>query len=148
VELSDGILADAAAGADRIKIHGGYKFSERQIRTFEIHEGWVHLGTTLNGMSQPICTFLSKGPPSSTITQEGLAIITEVFTFSSYPGRLKRLTNRITGVNMAEEGANFLDVFNFYRSQELDEVESFQAATRVFRGSKPDGGPFTKDLSY
>ncbi len=148
VVLSDGILADAAAGADKIKIHDGYKFSEREIRTFEIHEGWVHLGTTLNGMAQPTCTFLSKGPPSSTITQEGLAIITEVFTFSSYPGRLKRLTNRITGVNMAEEGANFLDVFNFYREQGLDEEDSYQSTTRVFRGSTPDGGPFTKDLSY
>lgn len=148
VELSDGILADASAGAERIKIHAGLTFSAREIRTFEVHEGWVHLGTTLNGMAQPYCTFLSKGPPSSTVTQEGLAIITEVFTFASYPGRLKRLTNRITAVSMAEEGASFLDVFNFYREQGLDESESYLASTRVFRGSKPDGGPFTKDLSY
>ncbi|MCD6039855.1 MAG: hypothetical protein K0S27_1255 [Gammaproteobacteria bacterium] len=148
VELSDGILADASAGAERIKIHAGLTFSAREIRTFEVHEGWVHLGTTLNGLSQPYCTFLSKGPPSSTVTQEGLAIITEVFTFASYPGRLKRLTNRITAVSMAEEGANFLDVFNFYRDQGLDEAESYLASSRVFRGSKPDGGPFTKDLSY
>lgn len=148
VELSDGIIADASAGADRIKIHKGLNFSERQIRIFEIHEGWVHLGTTLNGMSQPVCTFLSKGPPSSTITQEGLGIITEVFTFSSYPGRLQRLTNRITAVSMAEDGADFLDVFNFYLSQGMDEDESYLYATRVFRGSTPDGGPFTKDLSY
>ena len=59
VELSDGIIADASAGADRIKIHKGLIFSEREIRTFEIHEGWVHLGTTLNG-SQPIY-FFKKG---------------------------------------------------------------------------------------
>ncbi|HEU5281803.1 MAG TPA: flavohemoglobin expression-modulating QEGLA motif protein [Gammaproteobacteria bacterium] len=148
VELSDGIIADASAGADRIKIHDGLKFSEREIRTFEIHEGWVHLGTTLNGMSQPICTFLSKGPPSSTVTQEGLAIITEIFTFSSYPGRVKRLTNRINAVNMAEDGANFFDVYQFYRDQGLEEDDSYQSAIRVFRGSVPDGGPYTKDLSY
>lgn len=148
VELSDGILADASAGAEKIKIHEGMMFSAREIRTFEVHEGWVHLGTTLNGMAQPVCTFLSKGPPSSTITQEGLAIITEVFTFASYPGRLKRLTNRITGVSMAEEGANFLDVYNFFRNQELEEEDSYQSAIRVFRGSTPDRGPFTKDLSY
>lgn len=148
VELSDGIIADAAAGADRIKIHKGLKFSAREIRTFEIHEGWVHLGTTLNGMAQPICTFLSKGPPSSTVTQEGLAIITEIFTFSSYPGRVRRLTNRISAVNMAEAGANFYDVFQFYREQGLDEDDSFQSTVRVFRGSTPEGGPYTKDLSY
>lgn len=148
VELSDGIIADAAAGAERIKIHEGMKFSAREIRTFEIHEGWVHLGTTLNGMAQPICTFLSKGPPSSTVTQEGLAIITEIFTFSSYPGRVKRLTNRISAVSMAEEGANFLDVFSFYREQGMSEDDSYQSTVRVFRGSVPDGGPYTKDLSY
>lgn len=148
VELSDGIIADAAAGADRIKIHKGMKFSEREIRTFEIHEGWVHLGTTLNGMAQPICTFLSKGPPSSTVTQEGLAIIMEIFTFSSYPGRVKRLTNRISAVNMAEDGANFFDVYQFYRDQGLEEDDSYQSAVRVFRGSTPDGRPYTKDLSY
>ncbi len=148
VQISDGILADAAAGAERIKIHKGIMFSERDIRMFEVHEGWVHLGTTLNGLAQPVCTFLSKGPPSSTITQEGLAIITEVFTFASYPGRLKRLTNRIIAVNMAEEGANFIEVYNFYRKQGLEENESYHATSRVFRGSTPDGGPFTKDLSY
>ncbi len=148
VELSDGIIADAAAGADRIKIHKGLMFSSREIRIFEIHEGWVHLGTTLNGMAQPICTFLSKGPPSSTITQEGLAIITELFTFSSYPGRLKRLTNRIIAVSMAEGGANFFDVFQFYREQGLDEEDSYQSTVRVFRGSAPELGPYTKDLSY
>lgn len=148
VELSDGIIADASAGADRIKIHEGLKFSEREIRTFEIHEGWVHLGTTLNGLQQPICTFLSKGPPSSTVTQEGLAIITEIFTFSSYPGRVKRLTNRINAVSMAEDGANFFDVYQFYRDQGLEEEDSYHSAVRVFRGSVPDGGPYTKDLSY
>lgn len=148
VELSDGIIADAAAGADKIKIHDGLKFSLREIRTFEIHEGWVHLGTTLNGMAQPICTFLSKGAPSSTVTQEGLAIITELFTFSSYPGRVQRLTNRISAVNMAEEGANFYDVFQFYREQGLSDDDSYQSSVRVFRGSTPEGGPYTKDLSY
>lgn len=148
VELSDGIIADAAAGAERIKINERLILSAREIRTLEIHEGWVHLGTTLNGLAQPICTFLSKGPPSSTITQEGLAIITELFTFSSYPGRVRRLTNRITAVNMAEEGANFFDVFQFFCEQGQDETESYQSAMRVFRGSAPDSGPYTKDLSY
>lgn len=148
VELSDGIIADAAAGADKIKIHKGLKFSEREVRTLEIHEGWVHLGTTLNGMAQPICTFLSKGPPSSTVTQEGLAIITEIFTFSSYPGRVQKLTNRIHAVNMVEEGANFFDVYQFYREQGMTEGSSYQSTVRVFRGSTPDGGAYTKDLSY
>ncbi len=148
VELSDGIIADAAAGADKLKIRSGNKFSKREIRSLEVHEGWVHLGTTMNGLSQPICTFLSKGPPSSTVTQEGLAIITEIFAFASFPGRVRRLTNRVNVVSMAEEGANFFDVYQFHREQGLDEQDSYQSTLRVFRGTTFDGGPFTKDLSY
>src|SRR6185312_14660580 len=106
VKLSDDIIADAAAGADIIKLRTEATFSERELRVIEVHEGWVHIGTTLNGMAQPICTFLSKGPPSSTITQEGLAILMEIFTFASYPDRVQRLTNRVTAISMAEQGAN------------------------------------------
>ena len=47
VILSDGILADAAAGADYIKIRKDAKFNDRDLRVLEVHEGWVHLGTTL-----------------------------------------------------------------------------------------------------
>lgn len=148
VKLSDGIIADSAAGADVIRVRKGAMFSDRDIRILEVHEGWVHIGTTLNGLAQPICTFLSKGPPSSTVTQEGLAIIMEIFTFASFPGRVQRLTDRINAVAMAEEGANFIDVFNFYRARGFSEEESYHSSTRVFRGSLPDDGPFTKDLVY
>lgn len=148
VILSDGIVADAAAGSDYIKIRRNAMFSERDIRLMEVHEGWVHVGTTLNGASQPICTFLSKGPPSSTITQEGLAILMEIFAFVSHPARLRRTTNRIRAINMAEEGATFLDVFNFFRKQGFEESDSYMSSVRVFRGSTPTGGPFTKDLAY
>ncbi len=85
MRLSDGIVADAAAGSDYIKLRDDARFTLREIRLLEVHEGWVHLGTTLNGQHQPICTFLSKGPPSSTITQEGLAVLTEVLSFASHP---------------------------------------------------------------
>ncbi len=146
--LSDDIIADAAAGADTIRIRRSCEFSERDLRIFEVHEGWVHIGTTLNGQAQPVCTFLSKGPPSSTVNQEGLAIIMEIFTFSSYPHRVQRLTDRITAIHMAEEGADFIEVFNFYRDQGQNEQDSYSSARRVFRGSTPTDGPFTKDLSY
>ena len=145
---SDGILADAAAGADYIKIRSDALFNERDVRALEVHEGLVHVGTTLNGQNQPICTFLAKGPPSSTVTQEGLAILMEVIAFASYPTRLRKLTNRTRAIHMAEEGADFLDVFHFYREQGYSLEDSYQNASRVFRGSTPDGLPFTKDLSY
>lgn len=148
VVISDGILADAAAGSDTIKIRKEARFSARDLRLLEVHEGWVHLGTTLNGRAQPHCTFLSKGPPSSTATQEGLAILVEILAFASHPARLRRLANRILATHKAEAGANFLEVFAFLREQGLPEREAWGSAVRVFRGSTPDGPPFTKDITY
>lgn len=150
VEISDDIVADAAAGAEVIKINRNAKFSEREIRVLEVHEGWVHLGTTLNGKRQKTCHFLSKGAPSATITQEGLALIMEMFSLSAYPGRIQKICNRISAVNMAEEGADFIQVFNFFREQNYSEDESWNYSMRVFRGALPNGkcGAFTKDVSY
>lgn len=149
IRLSDGIVADAAAGSDYIKLRGEARFTLRELRVLEVHEGWVHLGTTLNGQYQPICTFLSKGPPSSTVTQEGLAVLTEVLAFASHPGRVRRLAHRIQGVAQAEEGADFLDVYRFFVEEGYEPRESYQNAMRIFRGSLPAAcGPFTKDLCY
>lgn len=148
VVLSDDIVADASAGAESIKLRRDAMFSERDLKVLEVHEGWVHLGTTLNGMAQPICTFLSKGPPSSTVTQEGLAILTEIFTFSSFPKRVQRIAERIRAISMAEQGANFLEVFDYFKSQGMETVSAYNASMRIFRGSTPELGPFTKDLSY
>jgi uncharacterized protein (TIGR02421 family) len=149
VQLSDGIVADAAAGCDYLKIRHDATFSARDLRVLEVHEGWVHLGTTLNGQRQPICTFLSKGPPSSTVTQEGLAVLTEVLSSASHPGRVRRLTSRLRGVALAEAGANFLEVYRFFLADCYPPRECYQHAMRIFRGSLPEGaGPFTKDICY
>lgn len=148
IKVSDNIISDASAGADTIKLRKDVMFSERLLRLYEVHEGWVHLGTTFNGLLQPVCTFLSKGLPSSTVTQEGLGMLTEIYSFSSYPERVQRLTDRIIGISMAEEGADFIEVFNFFRARGESEDASYQNAVRVFRGSAPALGPFTKDLGY
>lgn len=148
VTVSDGIVADAAAGSDYIKLRKDALFSERELRLLEVHEGWVHVGTTLNGRAQPCCTFLSKGTPSTSITQEGLALLIEVISFRSHPARLRRVTDRIRGIHLAEQGATFVDVFRQLREEGRGEDEAYTACVRIFRGSTPDGGPFTKDLSY
>ena len=149
VRLADGIVADAAAGGDTIKLRQAARFGPRELRVLEVHEGWVHLGTTLNGQHQPICTFLSKGTPSSTVTQEGLAVLTEIFAFASHPSRVRRITNRIEGVALAEAGADFLQVYRHFLAEGYDPRESYQHTMRIFRGSLPANcGPFTKDLCY
>jgi uncharacterized protein (TIGR02421 family) len=59
-KISDGILADAAAGGDIVKIREGSMFSSRDIDILEVHEGWVHVGTTQNGNLQHVAKWLSN----------------------------------------------------------------------------------------
>ena len=149
VKLSDDIVADASAGSDVIKVKEGVMFSKKDIDIFEVHEGWVHVATTLNGKSQKVSKFLSKGPPRCAATQEGLAVLMEIFTFSTYPLRAKTVNDRILGVDKAEEGADFLQVYEFYLTEGYTETNAFRNAMRVFRGGTLEGGaPFTKDISY
>lgn len=148
VTVSDDMVADASAGADSIKLSKKAMFSDRDLRYLEVHEGWVHVGTTLNGASQPYCSFLSKGSPSCSVMQEGLAVITEVVTFSSNPGRMRKITNRVVALDMVTRGANFVDIYRHFLDCGYSEDESYNQSVRIFRGSTPDGGPFTKDLSY
>lgn len=149
VQIDDTMLADAAAGSDYVKIRSGAFFSKRDLDILEVHEGWVHVATSLNGQAQPVARWLSKGPPRTTAVQEGLAALLEVLTFRSYPRRARRLNDRILAVDKAEDGASFLDVFEWYRTEGYDEEECFANARRVFRGGPVEGGaPFTKDACY
>lgn len=149
VLLSDGIVSDASAGGDGIKINSGAKFSTLDLQVLEVHEGWVHVGTTLNGRRQKWASWLSVGSPRITSTQEGLAILIETLTFSSFPGRAKRISDRVVAINMAEQGANFLEIYQYFLDSGLNKSDSFVIAQRTFRGGNVKGGAcFTKDLSY
>lgn len=148
VMIDDGIVADAAAGGDYIKLRADATFSARDLRVLEVHEGWVHVATTLNGRAQPWCTFLGKGTPSTTSTQEGLAVFTEITTMSSTPQRLRKVTRRMLAIRMAHDGATFLDVYRWFLDEGLVESDAWSSSVRVFRGSTPTDGPFTKDLAY
>ena len=149
VILSDGIVSDASAGGDTIKINSNAVFSELDLQVLEVHEGWVHIGTTLNGRNQQWATWLSVGSPRITATQEGLAVLIETLTFSSNPDRARRISDRVVAIHMAEQGADFIEVFRHFVDRSLSENESYKIAQRVFRGGMVEGGScFTKDLSY
>lgn len=148
VILSDGIVSDAAAGSDYIKLNKDVTFSQRELDLLEAHEGWIHVGTTQNGLAQPYLTCLAKGTPSSTVTQEGLAVLTEIITLRSTPKRLSKLVNRIRAVTLAADGADFIEVYRYLIAKGISEDDSYTIASRTFRGSLPDGMPFTKDLAY
>ncbi len=149
VHADDAIIADAAAGSDYVKIRTGAKFSPRDVDILEVHEGWVHVATSLNGQQQPVAKWLAKGPPRTTAVQEGLAALLEIFTFRTYPRRARRLNDRVLAVDKAEDGASFLEVYDWFRTEGYDEEECFHNTRRIFRGGVMEGGaPFTKDAGY
>jgi hypothetical protein len=123
-------------------------FSERALRILEVHEAYVHVATTMNGRRQPLLTFLDKGPPSTTISQEGIAVLVEITAFTSHPTRLRRINDRIEAIHRSRTAP----------PSSTSTAGSWPSATpapgrlrdtmRVFRGSLPDAGPFPKDLAY
>jgi len=149
VEISDDIVSDASAGGDCIKINRRAMFSELDLQVLEVHEGWVHIGTTLNGRQQPWATWLSVGSPRITAIQEGMAVLMETLTFSSFPQRARRISDRVVAVDLAEQGADFCEVYRHFLDRGISEHDSYRVTQRVFRGGTLTGGSvFTKDISY
>jgi hypothetical protein len=73
----------------------------------------------------------------------------EIVSGRSHIRRALKLNDRILAVDKAEDGASFLDVHEFYRTEGYSEEECFSNARRVFRGGVMEGGaPFTKDVCY
>jgi uncharacterized protein (TIGR02421 family) len=149
VEISDDIVSDASAGGDCIKINRRALFSELDLQVLEVHEGWVHVGTTLNGRQQPWATWLSVGSPRITAIQEGMAVLMETLTFSSFPQRARRISDRVVAVDLAEQGADFCQVYQHFIERGVSQHDSYRVTQRVFRGGTLTGGSvFTKDISY
>lgn len=149
VEVVDSLSANAVAGADVVKIKRGARFVERDVAQLEHHEGYVHVATTLNGRLQPLFSFLGTGAPRTTRTQEGLAIFTEFISQTMDLERLRRLTDRILAIKMAEDGASFLDLYAYFLEHGHAPPAAFDCARRVCRGGLVTGGaPFTKDVVY
>ena len=145
----DGIAAKAVAGVDGVRIKRGARFSARDLAQLEFHEGHVHVATALNGRAQPVMPFIGYPSPRTTGTQEGLAVLTEFLTQSTSIDRLRRLADRTLAIKMAEDGADFCELYRFFRERGNDETTAFDGARRVCRGGLCTGGaPFTKDVCY
>ena len=56
---------------------------------------------------------------------------------------------RIVAIDLALNGANFIDVFRYFLEAGQPEMESYNSTMRVFRGAPVTGGhAFTKDSVY
>lgn len=149
VEVDDSLIAKAAAGATRIRLRSATCFTEYDRTQLLEHEAYVHTLTALNGRRQPNLASLALNSPRITATQEGLAVFAELMTGSLDIERIKRISLRILAIDMALNGADFIEVFRFFLDAGQSETDSFSSAQRVYRGSPLTGGSaFTKDTVY
>lgn len=149
VELDPQLIAKAAAGASRIRLRDGAAFSDYDRRQLFFHEALVHSLTALNGREQAVLPSLALSSPRVTEAQEGLATFAEQITGSIDIERMKRISLRIEAIARALDGADFIEVFCYFRDAGQNDAESFSSAQRVFRGVPTGGGAaFTKDTVY
>ncbi len=149
VELVDHLSSNALAGARYIRIRKGAVFSDRDLAQLVQHEAFVHIATSLNGSAQAVFPILAAGHPGTTRTQEGLAVFAELISGAMDPSRLLRLADRVLAIQMAMDGANFIELYRFFGERTHDKFSAFENARRVVRGGMVEGGaPFTKDSVY
>jgi uncharacterized protein (TIGR02421 family) len=149
IVLVDELSANALAGTQQIRIRRGAMFTDRDVYQLIHHEAGIHVGTSLNGLNQTQLPILAAAHPGTTTTQEGLAVFAEFITGSIDLDRFRRLADRVIAIQMAIDGADFLQVYHYFLNRTDDKEQSFENARRVFRGGVMSGGaPFTKDIVY
>ena len=149
VTLVDTLSANALATADQIRIRRDARFTDKDAIQLLNHEAYIHVATSLNGRAQTDLPILSAGHPGTTRTQEGLAVFAEIISGAIELDRLRRLADRVFAIQMAIDGADFLEVYGYFLERTGNPDQSFENARRVFRGGVITGGaPFTKDVVY
>ncbi len=149
IVLDPNMSSKALAGATRIRIREGALFSQLDRDQLIHHEAFVHSATQLNGRKQNNLKSLGLGAPRTTRHQEGIAVLAELITNSIDISRLRRIALRVIAVQMALDGADFIDLFKYFLNEGQSEIESVRSAQRIFRGGAVKGGVvFTKDAVY
>lgn len=149
VVVDAGMSAKAAAGSKRVKVQAGAFFSSLDLAQLLNHEAFIHTATSVSGKHQPHLKVMGLGAPRTTRTQEGLAVFSELITYSIDLVRLRRIALRAKAVEAGLAGADFIDVFRIYLEGGQSESDAYNSAQRVFRGGDVRGGVvFTKDGAY
>jgi len=149
VLIVDELSANALAGSERIRIRRDAQFNDKDIAQLIHHEAGIHVSTSLNGKLQQHLPILAASHAGTTRTQEGIAVFAEFITGSMDLARLTRLADRTRAIKMAVDGADFLQVYEYFLERTDQEVQAFENTRRVFRGGVISGGaPFTKDIVY
>ncbi|MAI89093.1 flavohemoglobin expression-modulating QEGLA motif protein [Ponticaulis sp.] len=151
VIVTSEVNAKAAAGRDYIKLREDARFTDLDVTQLLQHEALIHIATGFNGSRHGRFEILGESHPGNARTQEGLAVFAEFITGAIDPRRFRRLADRTIAIDMSANGADFLEIYNFFREKATRDApfEAFESARRVVRGGLVEGGaPLTKDGVY
>ena len=149
VVVDETATAKVVAGMTRVRVRAGATFTPWEAEGLWHHEVETHVLTAQNGAAQVEVPFLRAGGPRTTRTQEGLAVFTELYHHTLTVKRMERLAVRVKLVDMAEGGADFLDLYRYLLERGSAARDAYLDAQRVCRGGRVEGGaPFTKDAAY
>lgn len=143
LKIEDNMIANALVSGTTIKVNRNAKLSISDTNALAHHEIGVHLVTTLNARAQPL-RILEVGNPLNTMTQEGLAILSEYLSDNLTIKRLKILALRVIAVESMIKDRSFRKTFLLLKEEygANDEL-AFSITARIYRG-----GGFVKDYLY
>lgn len=143
IVIDDNMIANALVSDTSVKINSTAHVLEIEANALAHHELGVHLVTTLNAKAQPL-RILSLGCPVNTMTQEGMAILSEYLAGFLSIKRLKVLALRVLAVDSMIKEKSFRNTFMMLKEQYgVENNMAFTITARVYRG-----GGFTKDCLY
>lgn len=149
VILDEKCTSKAIAGMTRVRVRPDATFEPWEAEGLYVHEVETHAFSAQNGAAQTHAPFLKAGGPRTTPTQEGLAVFAELHHHALAVSRLERLAVRVKMVELAEDGASFLDLHAYLVERGIPERDAYYDAVRICRGGVVTGGaPFTKDACY
>jgi uncharacterized protein (TIGR02421 family) len=134
LRIEENMIANALVSGNTIKLNKNAKLSVSDTNALAHHEMGVHLVTTLNARQQPL----------NTMTQEGLAILSEYLSDNLTIKRLKILALRVVAVQSMIKEKSFRKSF-FLLKEEYGASNdiAFSVCSRIYRG-----GGFVKDYLY
>lgn len=144
IKVTDKVVSPATVlnAKKTVVLKKGAVFSERSLQSLAHHEIGVHMVTTMNSNLQPLKIF-NIGLPRNTMTQEGLAVFSELMCGHLRYKRVRELAYRVFAVHSVVNGKSFCETYDLLIRLGLERDLSFNLSTRVHRG-----GGFTKEHLY
>lgn len=149
VKLSTKTLARASTGKHSIRLRKDYEYTKEELEQLTVHEGWVHLGSNLQGSLQSQLPWLAHWHPNVTSLQEGLALVAEIVGGCWTERRQWEIIHRHQAALLALRGWNAKDVYQWLLDKGIKAQTALPTVLRVYRGCSLEGGmAFGKEFLY